>query len=254
MGEFWQLEGYDTFSAEPYRLGHGVDYQLLYDSDTAAYTDALRRLDELDRTQPDAGGQGPHGIQDQVWIVHPDGQRERITRLRALTIQQPYAFAVAYGGKTVENRGQRMGHRGPLAIHAGIALAEPGFFPTRTPEGHAAAQAFDKLGGRNNLWDPRQYIPSAMREPPHPGLALGAVIAVADVTGCHRAADCGEILAGDGGLRLCTPWAMPGCWHIQLAKVRPLPAAVPARGMPGLWTLPNRTATDVRLLLAEVPR
>lgn len=251
MGEVWRLEGYDTFSGEPYPLGvYEQDYQLAYGSDVAAYADALRRLDELDRTQPNAGGQGPQGIQDRVRIIHPDGRRERITRLRALTIQQPFAFAVAYGAKTPENRGQRFGHRGPLAIHAGVTLAEPGFFPTRTQEGRAAAQALDKLGGRSNLWNPRNYIPSTMREPPHPGLALGAVIAVVDVTGCHHATDCmlPEHLVPAGRWTGCSPWAIRGQWHIELERARPLPAAVPARGMPGLWTLPSRTATDVRLL------
>lgn len=168
--------------------------------------------------------------------------------MKCLTVRQPFAWAVAYGGKAVENRGQRMGHRGPLAIHAGVTLAHPGFFPTRTPEGHAAAQALDKLGGRGSCWNPRHFIPSTMREPPHPGLALGAVIAVVDVVGCHHASDC---RGANGGL--CSSWAMPGQWHIELQRVRPLPAAVPARGMPGLWILPNDAATDVRRQ-TEAPR
>jgi hypothetical protein len=84
MGEVWRLEGYDTFSAEEYPLGKypgatDYDYQRAYDSYEAAHTDALRRLEELDRTQPNAGGQGPLGIQDRVYIVHPDGRKERVT-------------------------------------------------------------------------------------------------------------------------------------------------------------------------------
>jgi hypothetical protein len=250
MGEFWRLEGYDTFSGDPYPLGvYERDYQPEYGSDTAAYADALRRLDELDRAQPDAGGQAPGGIQDRVYIVHPDGRRERITRLRALTIQQPFAWAVAYGGKSPENRGQRMGHRGPLAIHAGVTLHN-GHFPTRggDPQVVAAARELDSMGGRQNCWNPRHRIPSAMSPFPHPGLALGAVIAVANVAGCHHATDCRTVSGS-----LCSPWALPGQWHIELDRVRPLPAAVPARGMPGLWILPNDAATDVRRL-TEAPR
>jgi hypothetical protein len=81
MGEFWRLEGYDTFSGEEYPLGKhpgGDDYQPIYDSYEAARADALRRLEELDRTQPNAGGQGPLGIQDRVYIVHPGGRKERV--------------------------------------------------------------------------------------------------------------------------------------------------------------------------------
>lgn len=77
----WRLEGYDTFAGEEYPLGaYDVDdYQPAYPSRDAARTDALRRLAELDRTQPNAGGQGRNGIQDRVYIVHPDGRKERIT-------------------------------------------------------------------------------------------------------------------------------------------------------------------------------
>ena len=39
--------------------------------------DALKRLADLERTQPAAssGGQAPGGIQDRVYIVHPDGRK-----------------------------------------------------------------------------------------------------------------------------------------------------------------------------------
>ena len=81
MPERWRLEGYDTFSCESYPLGaFGVDdYEPYYDSYDEALTDARKRLAELDRMQPGAGGQGPWGIQDRVYIVHPDGRRERVS-------------------------------------------------------------------------------------------------------------------------------------------------------------------------------
>ncbi|MEU5547186.1 hypothetical protein AB0G85_33220 [Streptomyces sioyaensis] len=42
--------------------------------------------------------------------------------MRALTIRQPWASAIAYAGKTIENRVQRWSYRGPLLIHAGAAI------------------------------------------------------------------------------------------------------------------------------------
>lgn len=85
MADRWRLEGYDTFSAEEYPLGNEEyplgkidEYQPFYSSYDAALTDARKRLAELDRTQPNAGGQGPDGIQDRVYVVHPDGRKERI--------------------------------------------------------------------------------------------------------------------------------------------------------------------------------
>ena len=77
----WRLEGYDTFSDEEYPLGaYGVDdYKPSYGSYEDALADARRRLAELNRTQPNAGGQAPSGIQDRVYIVHPDGRKERVS-------------------------------------------------------------------------------------------------------------------------------------------------------------------------------
>lgn len=39
--------------------------------------------------------------------------------MRALTLCEPYASAVVFGPKRIENRPVRFKHRGPLAIHAG---------------------------------------------------------------------------------------------------------------------------------------
>lgn len=85
----WKLEGYDTFAGESYPLGDiklkgggTIDgMQPSYPSYEAARVDALKRLADLERTQPAAssGGQAPGGIQDRVYIVHPDGRKERVT-------------------------------------------------------------------------------------------------------------------------------------------------------------------------------
>ncbi len=84
----WKLEGYDTFSSESYPLGDirtgsggTIDgMQPSYPDYAAAKADGLKRLEDLDRTQPPetSGGQGPGGIQDRVYIVHPYGHRERL--------------------------------------------------------------------------------------------------------------------------------------------------------------------------------
>lgn len=82
--------GYDAFSCEWYELGDvsvGADgrspldgMKPEYDTPQEALADAQKRLADLERTQPAAssGGQAPGGIQDRVYLVHPDGRRERV--------------------------------------------------------------------------------------------------------------------------------------------------------------------------------
>lgn len=67
----WKLEGYDAFSHESYPLAS-------FDSREAAFAAALDRLDELERDQPSASSGGQWGIQDRVFIINPDGTRDRI--------------------------------------------------------------------------------------------------------------------------------------------------------------------------------
>src|SRR5258707_5479069 len=95
------------------------------------------------------------------------------------------------------------------AIHAGLELAQPGFSP-RNEEGREAARALDMLGGRSNFWAARwTYIGGGQR---HPGMALGAVIAIAELAGCHPASQCQE-LGADVTVSYCTPSAASGGWH-----------------------------------------
>lgn len=69
--ETYKVEGKDGFDLEAdyYPLSECADYSVAREA-------ARARLAELNRSQPGAGGQS--GIQDRVYIVHPDGRRERV--------------------------------------------------------------------------------------------------------------------------------------------------------------------------------
>jgi len=130
----------------------------------------------------------------------------------AITVYQPYAWGIAYGGKGVENRGEtfRYRYRGPLAIHAGVR---------------------DSARGHR---DPRIIRALATVDDTH-GLAYdyGAIIALADLTEIHDADDC------------CAPWGetqyvrgdgkVIGCRHLVLENVRALEMPIRCRGFQGLW-------------------
>jgi len=69
----WRLRGHDTFAGEAYPLPGS------YRTEAQAQKAARKRLADLERTQPSvsSGGQRPGGIQDQVYIVRPDGSAYR---------------------------------------------------------------------------------------------------------------------------------------------------------------------------------
>lgn len=53
--------------------------------------------------------------------------------MKALTIKQPWAWAILLAGKDVENRSWSTDYRGPLLIHAGASFDRLAQLPQRTP-------------------------------------------------------------------------------------------------------------------------
>lgn len=107
--------------------------------------------------------------------------------IRALTIRQPWAGAIAYADKRVENRTWPTGHRGAVLIHS--------------------SKTIDRAANRHA---PMVAIVRGLQ------MDLGAVIAVARITDCHQ--DDGEctpwsasghhhlVLDGVTALPLPIPW------------------------------------------------
>lgn len=129
--------------------------------------------------------------------------------MKALTIQQPWAWAIAAGHKRVENRSWATHYRGPLGIHAG-----------KTWDHDAVRLVKQLLVDLGVLTDPRQQVPDRHL------LATGAVLGVAELTGV-----CGELPCR------CGPWAGIGLKHWQLPDMQPFDEPLPARGAQGLWDI-----------------
>jgi hypothetical protein len=107
----------------------------------------------------------------------------------ALSIRQPWAFAILHGGKDIENRTWRTPRRGPVLIHAGLGMT------------------------RDEVEDFRDFITKAgLRGPWCEGvnsrdLARGGIVGVVDIVDCmheHR-----------------SPWFF-GPFGFVLANARPL--------------------------------
>jgi hypothetical protein len=169
--------------------------------------------------------------------------------MRALTVRQPWCWSILHGGKRVENRPRRMAYRGPLLLHAGArsrwdpaSTSNPLVHSTwrrwlRTTYGTTwAGLPFDDvtLGRKTTL------------------MPFGAVVALAEVVGCHHATRCGE--TPDGPQLMCSPWAIRDQWHIELQHVRRLPEPVSCDGALGLWRLPEDVEKAVREQLEVTAR
>lgn len=127
--------------------------------------------------------------------------------MRALTVRQPWADAIVFGDKTVENRTWATSWRGPLLIHAATQLDRD---------------------GRHDLCNTGCQHPL--------GVALG-IVAVVD---CHPATHCYDPATD----RCCSLWANASGWHWVLDNPRPLPtpirlSEVGLTGRLGLWTFPD---------------
>lgn len=149
---------------------------------------------------------------------------------RAISINEPFAWACAAGLKTIENRSWATDYRGPIAIHASTAMRH------LTPENeqfladaHGSVWASldnDRIGNESPLW------------------YRGAIIGMVEIV------DCVQWLAGDdpadlfsrftgGSNRIGIPhqyWAQPGYCFV-LANARRFRHPIPARGALNIWRL-----------------
>lgn len=127
--------------------------------------------------------------------------------MRALTVRQPWAWAIVHGGKDVENRTRNVAgsYRGPVAIHAGQQFAD----------GEAFADV-ERLTGQ---------VP--------PVLVAGKFIGIVDLVDVHREA---PFCCGSWGQHATPYGGEGGLHHLVLRNPRPLPEPMPAKGRLGLWT------------------
>lgn len=153
--------------------------------------------------------------------------------MKALTLRQPWAWAVLHAGKWVENRTWRppAGIIGePFAIHAGF----------KEPEAADVASAVERAGiiGRTTVSAPAEF-------------QRGCVVGVATVTGFVEVDGDGRITAQHPAHTRLAAQALASPWFIGpvgmfLADVRALATPIPCRGMLGFWPLPPQIEAEVR--------
>lgn len=152
--------------------------------------------------------------------------------MRVLTVRQPWAHAIIYHGKDVENRVRNIAgaYRGPIAIHAAKRL--PTF-----EEHWAAGTAIARITGFRPLF--------------HSPDSMGAIVGVVDLVNVQAwsLTECGIAdETTDHPHAACSPWAFTDGWHLELANPRALGEPIPYKGALGLRTLDD--ATEAQILAA----
>jgi hypothetical protein len=133
--------------------------------------------------------------------------------VRAISLWQPWASAVAIGAKTIETRHWWTAYRGPLAIHAAKKdtpeLREFFTWKACDPLRRAGYERFDQL-------------------------PFGAIVATCRLTECLRSDDVAELTDQERALGDYSP----GRYAWVFVDVEPLGEPIPFRGSQGFFEWP----------------
>lgn len=136
--------------------------------------------------------------------------------MKALSIRQPWVWAIIHGGKRIENRDWYCSYRGPILIHAS-KWWQPG-------EASAVMRQIIAPRLREAGLEKQSITLDQLRE------TRGHLMARATIVDCIRPG--GAVPDGQAG------WYM-GSFGIVLADVRPLVAPVPCKGALSLFEVPE---------------
>lgn len=135
--------------------------------------------------------------------------------MKALTIKQPWANAIIFWGKDIENRSWYSNFRGRIAVHASKRLEQE------------EVAEYQSLVFRRRLNAPGSPIVSADN--------CGAIIGTVEIVDCVRKSDSGWFV-GEYGFVLRNPIA--------------LPEPIPCRGALGFWDVPQELISKITVAAA----
>lgn len=97
---------------------------------------------------------------------------------KAISIRQPWAWAIIHGGKDIENRTWATSYRGPVAIHAAKVMGKEEYYD-------AARFITRAIGTVDNYWLMRWHGVCASPDK----INRGGIIGVADIVDCVSESD-----------------------------------------------------------------
>jgi len=138
--------------------------------------------------------------------------------LKALSIRQPWAWAIFGAGKDVENRTWKSSVRGTIAVHAAKTLHKRGY------EDYIECMA-----------------PGENPPPPYNELERGAIIGVVDIIGCHDPRVDGVHPS---------PW-YDGDFAFILENPRMLTSPIHCGGALNFWNVPPHIEIEIQKQLTQ---
>ena len=127
----------------------------------------------------------------------------------ALSIRQPWCWAILHAGKDIENRSWATSFRGPVCIHAAKGMTKD------------EVMEFSEFLGDLRL---DGAVPRSLKGPHYASLPRGGIVATAEITGCVN--------------RSASLWFF-GPWGFVLSKVQPV-EFIPCRGALGFFGWADR--------------
>lgn len=141
--------------------------------------------------------------------------------MKAVTLQQPWASAIAWGFKKFETRSWHPHWRGELAIHAGLEMPD--------------------AGERLLSWLGPKFTLAGMTELELP---RGAIVAVCEIAWVRATQDVLREIRGTHDEMLGNYREWRYAW--KLHNVRRLEVPIEARGLQQMWNVPRELAERVR--------
>ena len=153
--------------------------------------------------------------------------------MKAITIWQPWASAIALGDKCFETRGWSTDYRGPIAIHAAAKAPTKDIIDLFNYKYAWGETSFDlkleKVGNEKIL----SIVNFSFGEPHYTYAPLGDIIAIADLIDCVKITK--EFRGNLPNMELTLGDYRLGRYAWKLENVKKLDKPIPYKGQQWLW-------------------
>jgi hypothetical protein len=130
--------------------------------------------------------------------------------MKAITVRQPWAWAIIYAGKDIENRSWKTNLRGKIAIHAGAGM-------TRAEYEEGCKSILRRK--------PKIKIPA------YEDMVRSAIIGTVEIVDCVEKSN--------------SPWHAKRQIAFVLVRPKKLPKPIPCKGNLKFWNIPKSIETRI---------